>query len=205
MICKECSAIVGELSNEHLLACCGLTLQEYALRHALPLDLLLTPDRLTPVSSETDLPLKSATVPDETARAVFAGLKLSGKVQNLGCICQITGEIAWLDLLLWDMAHMESYGFQFRQEYRYSSDTNRVVALNTLVTLQRNLIETSIAAATIPPPERKLKYAVYLAHAVEQHSGFLFLPFSKKDDMVDTAEFFLREFGRKPAKNLVPC
>jgi len=28
-----------ELDHEHLFACCGLTLQEYALRHALPLDL----------------------------------------------------------------------------------------------------------------------------------------------------------------------
>ena len=115
MNCKECGSIVGELDNRHLLACCGLTLQEYALRHALPLDLLVTPDRIEAMREQEDLPYMPVAVPDETARAVLAGLRLAGKVHEAGQTCMVEGEIAWLDLLLCDLAQLAPYGFRFRQ------------------------------------------------------------------------------------------
>lgn len=193
VICKECGAIVSELDNGHLLACCGLTLQEYALRHALPLDLLMTPDRVEAGVPEADLPLIPVAVPDEAARAVLAGLRLAGKVQETGLLCRVAGEIAWLDLLFWDLAQLASYGFQFRQEYRYADDTHRVVARNSLITLRRNLIGPWLPAR-IPPPRQQLRYATYLAHAAELHAGYLFLPFPSREELDEAAEFLLREF-----------
>ena len=41
MQCLECGNEVANLDNRHLLRCCSLTLQEYAIRHHLPLDLLI--------------------------------------------------------------------------------------------------------------------------------------------------------------------
>ncbi len=42
------------------------------------------------------------------------------------------GEVRRLDLLLWDLSALRDYGFRFRQEYRYSDATHRVVADNRL-------------------------------------------------------------------------
>ena len=41
MRCLECGKRVPLLDKEHLMQCCGLTLQEYALCHKLPLDILV--------------------------------------------------------------------------------------------------------------------------------------------------------------------
>lgn len=192
MNCKECGSIVSELDNGHLLACCGLTLQEYALRHALPLDLLVTPDRIEAVRVQEDLPIMPVAVPDETARAVLAGLRLAGKVHESGSTCLVEGEIAWLDLLFCDLAQLAPYGFRFRQEYHYAPGTHRVVAKNRLVTQKRNLVGSWLPAR-MPPPEQRLKYATYLAHAAEWHAGYFFLPFASTDEADAAAEFLSRE------------
>ncbi len=194
MRCLECETAVTELDNEHLFACCGLTLQEYALRHALPLDLLVTPDRMATALPHAELPLLPVAVPDEVARAVLAGLRLAGKVHDAGPVCQVEGEISWLDLLFWDLAQLTSYGFQFRQEYHYAPGTHRVVAKNRLVTHKRNLVGPWLPAR-VPPPEQRLKYATYLAHAGELHAGYLFLPFAASDETDAAAEFLSRELN----------
>ena len=41
MKCLECQAEIDQLDNAHLSGCCGLTLQEYAIRHHVSLDLLV--------------------------------------------------------------------------------------------------------------------------------------------------------------------
>jgi 6-pyruvoyl tetrahydropterin synthase/QueD family protein len=194
MRCLECEATVTELDNEHLFACCGLTLQEYALRHALPLDLLVTPDRIVTALPQSELPLLPVAVPDEMARAVLAGLRLAGKVHDAGPVCQVDGEISWLDLLFWDLAQLTSYGFQFRQEYHYAPGTHRVVAKNRLVTHKRNLVGPWLPAR-VPPPEQRLKYATYIAHAAELHAGYLFLPFAASDEADAAAEYLSRELN----------
>ena len=43
MRCLECDTETERLDGAHLRECCGLTLQEYALRHGLALDALLAP------------------------------------------------------------------------------------------------------------------------------------------------------------------
>jgi len=190
--CRECGAELARLDTEHLLACGGLTLQEYALRHALPLDLLLTADQVG--ASEADPPLLAGAVPDEAARAVLAGLRMAGKVHEAGTLCHVEGEVAWLDLLFWDRAMLSPYGFQFRQAYHYAPGTHRVVARNRLTTQKRNLVGPWLPAR-VPPPEQRLQYACYLAHAAERHAGFLFLPFASSDEAEAAAQFLQQELG----------
>ncbi len=190
--CRECNAELATLDTGHLLACSGLTLQEYALRHALPLDLLLTADRIGEL--EADPPLLAGTVPDEAARAVLAGLRMAGKVHDVGNLCHVEGEVVWLDLLFWDMARLSPYGFHFRQEYHYAPGTHRVVAKNRLSTQKRNLVGPWLPAR-VPPPEQRLRYACYLAHAAERHAGFLFLPFVSSDEAEAAAQFLQQELG----------
>lgn len=186
MRCLECHADVEVLDNRHLHGCCGLTLQEYALRHALPLDLLVGPDMIG--GADEPLPLMPPAVPDETARAVLAGLRLAGKAGEAGSLYSIHGEVAWLDLLLWDLAQLAPYGFRFRQEYRFDPGTHRVVAANRLVTHKRNLVGPWLPAR-VPPPEMRLSYATYVAHAAELHAGYLFLPFASEDEVQEAAQF----------------
>lgn len=54
--------------------------------------------------------------------------------------CHVEGEVAWLDLLFWDLAKLAAYGFCFRQDYHYAPGTHRVVARNRLSTQKRNLV-----------------------------------------------------------------
>ncbi len=192
MNCRECGAGVAELDNRHLLDCCGLTLQEYALRHALPLDLLLSPDRLGAGIADAELPRMPAAGADETACAVLAGLRLAGRVRETGSQCHISGEIAWLDLLFWDMARLAPYGFRFHQTYEYAAAAHRVVARNHLAALRGNLPSPGLPAGR-PAPERRLQYATYLAHAGELHSGYLFMPFDSAAEADETADYFSRE------------
>ncbi len=192
VFCRECNAELATLDTGHLLACSGLTLQEYALRHALPLDLLLTPDRIGESESASDLPMLAGAVPDEAARAVLAGLRLAGKVHDAGSLCHVEGEVAWLDLLFWDLAMLSPYGFRFRQEYHYAPGTHRVVAKNRLATQKRNLVGPWLPAR-VPPPDQRLQYACYLAHAAERHAGFLFLPFASDNDDAEAAAQYLRQ------------
>lgn len=192
MNCKECGASVADLDTRHLLGCCGLTLQEYALRHALPLDLLLSPDRLGAGIADAELPRMPAAGPNEAAGAVLAGLQLAGRVRKAGSQCHISGEVAWLDLLFWDMAQLAPFGFRFHQAYQYAADAHRVVASNQLAALCGNLSSPCLPGGRLAP-ERHLKYATYLAHAGELHSGYLFMPFDSADEADETAEYFSRE------------
>ena len=90
MQCLECGKTLDNLDNAHLLDCCSLTLQEHAIRHHLPLDLLIGREQLNrddPVAAYAP----AQGVPSEQARAVFRGLKWGGLVKR-------EGEIACRDL-----------------------------------------------------------------------------------------------------------
>ena len=49
MRCLECGNEVPLIDNEHLAQCYGLTLQEYALRHKLLLDILVPPSQINAI------------------------------------------------------------------------------------------------------------------------------------------------------------
>ena len=180
MQCLECGDELSRLDNSHLLHCCSLTLHEYALRHHLPLDLLLDKDQIN-CEDWIDDYSSPQSQPSERARAIFRGLKWSGLLCNENEFTLLPGEVRRLDLLLWDLHWLSEYGFQFRQEYRYAEATHRVVALNRLkvpsVLLQQN---AEVRLSPVPPPDFLWSLAVLIAHVGELQAGYLFLQFPEQ-------------------------
>ncbi len=188
MQCRECGASVQVVGNGHLLDCCGLTLQEYALRHNLPLDLLVDRAELEAVDRVQDYSAPAGHA-SELARAVLRGLDWGGLLREEGDFVVVAGEIRRLDLLLWDLSALRDYGFRFRQEYGYGDAAHRVVARN-LLKVPRGYLEQSgeLRLAPVPPPDCLLSLAVLIAHVGELHAGYLFLqlPRSKHGDTLAT-------------------
>ncbi|RCX30227.1 6-pyruvoyl trahydropterin synthase family protein [Thioalbus denitrificans] len=193
MQCLECHARLERLDSEHLLGCCGLTLQEYALRHHRPLELLLAPDQ---VGAEDDPAAWTGPVapPREHARAVLQGLRWAGLLRTEGAFAVIPGEVRRLDLLFWDLAWLRDFGFRFRQEYHYEG--HRVMARNRLKAPAANLRRPrAVQLSPVPPPGFRDSLAVYLAHAAEPQAGYLFLPFPDARDGESVAETLQRAHG----------
>ncbi|MCB1922977.1 MAG: 6-carboxytetrahydropterin synthase [Gammaproteobacteria bacterium] len=176
MKCLECGTERERLDNEHLIACCGFTLQEYAIRHRLPLDLVLHPDQINCDDSPQAYP-PALTHPGERARATLAGLRWAGQLITHEPFVDVPGEVRRLDLLLWDLEQLAAFGFRFRQDYEYSADTHRVVARNRLRAPARNLRPAHRRATPEPPPAFLDSLAVYVAHQAEWHAGYLFMQF----------------------------
>ncbi len=175
MRCLECGAPVQRVGNAHLLDCCGLTLQEYALRHGLPLELLVDPTELNAEDCPGDYPAPARHA-SEGARAVLRGLDWAGLLRDEGGFVVVPGEVRRLELLLWDLAALGEYGFQFRQEYGYSDSTHRVVARNRLKVPRSNLEPSrDMRLSPVPPPDLPLSLAVLVAHLGELQAGYLFL------------------------------
>lgn len=194
MICRECGSTCERLDNEHLLRCSGLTLQEYAIRQHMPLDLLVHADQVNTVDRVADYPLPSRHA-GEAARATLQGLRWAGLLREVGEFVEIPGEIRRLDQLLWDREQLADYGFRFRQEYRYSTDTHRVVAHNLLRVPQTHLRHGPRWASPEPPPSFRASLAVLLAHRGESHAGYLFLPFARAAQGDEARDDLRRRFA----------
>lgn len=194
MRCEECTQQVEMLTNEHLRACSGLTVHEYAIRHHLPLETLLAPGQINAVD-DTIYP-QATGLPGEQARAVLLGLRWAGLVRERGTLVEVPGEIRRLDLLFWLEQRLQDYGFRFRQEYRYADATHRVVASNCLRARAANLgraLGTPVAVE--PPPDFLQALAVFVAHVAEYQAGYIFMPFARALDGRETASRLRREYG----------
>jgi 6-pyruvoyl tetrahydropterin synthase/QueD family protein len=177
MRCLECDTAITTLDNGHLLDCCGLTLQEYALRHQLPLELVVDRSELNLEDDVGDCPVPVCH-PSERARAVLRGLSWGGLLREEGAFVLVPGEVRRIDLLLWDLQWLREYGFRFRQEYRYSDAAHRVVALNRLKAPKASLEQSgAMRLSPIPPPDFLLSLAVLVAHVGELQAGYLFMQF----------------------------
>jgi len=182
MRCLECGTEQQRLDNEHLLFCCGLTVHEYALRHHMPLDLILSPDQVNVVDSAEDYPPAIA-CPGETARGLLQGLRLAGLLKVEDEFLVVQGDIRRLDLLLWNLQYLNDFGFLFRQEYRFDISTNRVVADNHLKARRRNFPETKpVQLSLVPPPDFLTVLASCVAQVGELHAGYLFIPLPDRYD-----------------------
>ena len=104
MLCLECDAQLEYLDNQHLLGCCGLTLQEYAIRHHQPLDLLVPRDQINRPDCVADYPPPRS--PSEPARAVLRGIKWAGLLRQEGDFVVVPGEVRRLDMLLLLLQHL---------------------------------------------------------------------------------------------------
>jgi 6-pyruvoyl tetrahydropterin synthase/QueD family protein len=182
MQCLECSAEVARVDTGHLLACSGLTLQEYAIRHHLPLDLLVDRGDLNAEDDPGGYP-PPGRHPSEHARAVLRALAWGGFLVEEGPFVVVPGEVRRLDLLLWDLDALREYGFRFRQEYTYSDATHRVVARNRLKVPEGSLRQSpEMRLSPVPPPDFRLSLATLIAHVGEIQAGYLFLQFPLASD-----------------------
>ncbi|HYN76362.1 MAG TPA: 6-carboxytetrahydropterin synthase, partial [Lamprocystis sp. (in: g-proteobacteria)] len=155
----------------------GLTPQEYALRHHLPLELVVERAALNREDRVADYPPPSA-YPGERARAVLRGLTWAGLIREEGAFILVPGEVRRLELLRWDLSALRDYGFRFRQDYTYAGDAHRLVAHNRLKVPKVHLERfRALRIVPEPPPDFLLSLAVYVAHAAELHGGYLFLLF----------------------------
>lgn len=204
MRCLECNGDLALLENEHLLACSGLTLHEYALRHHLPMKLLLQPDQIGTVFDAPRVAAANGT-PGEAARATLQGLRWAGLVQEpvvesmhesgpeatheprrrQPAVVRIPGEVRRIDLLLWDLEQLTDYGFRFRQAYDYDGDAHRVVARSYLQAPVDNLrarTRQGLLAAPEPPPPFIAGLAVFVGHVAELQADYLLMPFGDATD-----------------------
>lgn len=169
MLCQECNQTVVQLDNCHLAGCCGLTLQEYAIRHHIPLDGLLHADQLNRTDSVGRYTRRTDT-PNDYDRSVFNGLLLAQAIHRDGEFVTVEGEIRRLDELLWYQKSLQAWGFQFRQEYCYNQDTQRVVARNRLK-VPAEFIDLPIEDLCIDT----VSLATLVARAGEYRGGYVFM------------------------------
>ena len=138
MRCLECGNETSLLDNEHLVQCCGLTLQEYALRHKLPLDILVPKSQINAPDDPASYCRPQGTASDR-AKLTLSALDACGTISGDDDFCIVYGEVRRLDFLFWLQQALADYGFEFKQEYIYNDETHRVVALNRLKTPKRSL------------------------------------------------------------------
>ncbi len=191
MRCLECNEEVGErLDSEHLLACSGLTLQEYAIRHHLPLDLLVGQDQLgrTDDVATYRRPIESV---DPFAQDVLTGLYMAQAMEQEGEFVVISLGIRRLEQLLWYLQSLKPIGFQFRQEYAYQNGCHRVIAKNRLKIPATYLRPLRVVRSSKASFLRQ--FAVLLAHIGEIHAGYLFIDFPQKDDAARIAQRLEKE------------
>ena len=173
MRCLECDTETERLDGAHLRECCGLTLQEYALRHGLALDALLAP-------GQRDLPDDPAAYPpppdpqDREARLTLAALAGAGRLAREDGFELVPGEIRLLDQLLWLETRLVPLGFRFRQEYRGGSH-GRATALNRLKRPRPERAPPALGFAALDEAERARYAALVLTGCAVRRGAYLFL------------------------------
>lgn len=131
MKCLECNAEVASLSNSHLAECCGLTLQEYAIKHHCSLDLLVNESDVNCVDDIQNYALPSEAA-GQRANTIMQALLVTQSLAIEQDYWTLPSDIRRLDELLWYARELNVFGFQYRQEYIYSPNSHRVVAENKL-------------------------------------------------------------------------
>jgi len=156
----------------------GLTLQEYAIRHHLPLDLILNSDQINQADS-----ISSYKNPNKTnnhlAQDIIAGLHMDDAIKIDEEFTVISLGVRRLEQLFWYLNALQLVGFQYRQEYFYENASHRVIAKNRL----------KVPTVFLPPrivkfsPETFLQQlAVLIAHIGEIHAGYLFIDYPFQED-----------------------
>ena len=162
MQCLACNQEVSVISNQHLAQCCGLTLQEYALKYGQSLDVLVPAEWLNTTDHINQY--SKCKPADSTAQLVLASLQIAGLVEHEHDFVMIPGEIRKLDQLLWLAENLQAYGFRFRQEYVFNQTTHRVVAINRLKARRENVPAVlTVDYSTILPEDLLLSLATLMA------------------------------------------
>ncbi len=180
MKCLECGSSLNELTSEHLIDCCGLTLQEYALRHRLPLDIIIPERLLNPVADIADYP-EIALAPSPRARLVLSAIDAAGMLRVKGDFVEIPGEVRRLDQLLWLLRQVKAHGFVFRQEYLFTAASHRVVARNCLRARAANIDHGPADPTRFSSVDLLHFTSVIAAVGSFLSAGYIFVPFANRE------------------------
>jgi len=191
MQCLECNKDVKTLTNQHLMKCCGLTLQEYALRHCIPLDILLDYEN---INSSSERFISSNYSSDaRKAQIILTSLHLSGKLKFDGNQAIIKEDIRALERLFWYQKHLGSKGFEYLQEYSYKDGSHRVVASNILKSSNiKKFSATSISDLT--SDELLLCLSIIACNIGVIQAGYLFFSTNKTNILDELFERLKSEY-----------
>jgi len=171
MKCLECHSEVEQIDNAHLAQCCGLTLQEYAIRHHVSLDLLVN-ESMVNVKDQLSLYSLPAEQPSVRSNSVLQALLFTNSFKEEDEYLILPNEVRRLDELLWYLRELTVYGFQFRQEYSYTSTTHRVVPENKIKMPNKYRHKLSKQTNNV---DFSLYLAVIVAQSGELRKGYVFL------------------------------
>ncbi len=172
MKCLECQSDISQLDNRHLNECCGLTLQEYAIRHHVSLDLLVHESMVNIKDDVAAYSLPSDNV-SVRASSVIQALSYVDALKKDEQFISIQSDIRRLDELLWYLRELNAFGFQFRQEYQYTQSSHRVVPLNVIKTL--SAYEHKFLSLNKAEIDFNLYLSIVIAQTGELHAGYLYL------------------------------
>ncbi len=179
MKCLECQSDVSQLDNRHLNECCGLTLQEYAIRHHVSLDLLVHESM---VNIEDDVAAYSLPSDNVSVRAssVIQALSYVDALKKDEQFISLQSDIRRLDELLWYLRELNAFGFQFRQEYQYRQSSHRVVPLNAIKTL--SAYEHKFLSLNKAEIDFNLYLSIVIAQTGGLHAGYLYLSLPENNE-----------------------
>ena len=194
MKCLECDKSIDILDNVHLLQCAGLTLQEYALRHNLSLDILV-PHHLLNQQESVDCYSPSGSI-TKSAAVTLSALKVAGKVKYDDLFCYVTGEVRQLDQLFWLEQCLSPFKFQFRQEYIFNHTTHRVIALNHLKAKRKNVLAVDeLVTAGWSTNEWMFFSVVLLVTSSVFYGGYVFFSVNDRNIAKQLQQVFGQHFG----------
>lgn len=178
MKCLECHTEVGQIDNAHLAECCGLTLQEYAIRHHISLDLLVN-ESMVNIPDQLSLYSLAATQPSARAYTILQALLDAGVFRNDDDFIFMSSDVRRLDELLWYLRELNTYGFQYRQEYCYTSNSHRVICENKIKLPRSYQDKFQNSPQAI---EFSLYLSVIIAQLGELRKGYLYLSFAETEN-----------------------
>lgn len=170
MKCLECQLEIDLLNNDHLVECCGLTLQEYAIRHHLSLDMLVN-ESMVNVADDPSSYALPAGEPSDRSKTILKALICADVLQESDQFITLKSDVRRLDELLWYARELQTYGFQYRQEYTYTKNSHRVLADNKIKTLSAYSSKFPQDAAV----DFDLFSAIMIAQCSELFNGYIFL------------------------------
>lgn len=171
MICLECQAEVDQLNNTHLSVCSGLSLQEYAIRHHVSLDLLISESMLNAVDDKASYYLPASEVSARESTILNALMCIHALDEQDEYIV-LNNDVRRLDELLWYARELHTFGFQFRQDYSYSDNSHRVIAENKIKTLKAYSSKFPNSDIAV---DFELFASIIVAQAGESFNDYIFL------------------------------
>ena len=184
MKCLECGQNLDQLDNEHLAMCCGLTLQEYSIKHHVSLDLLVNESM---VNVKDDISLYSLPAEKASLRtlSIIKALLLTKAFNTNDDFICLHSDARRLDELLWYLRELQVFGFQYKQEYSYSDTSHRVLPINSIKTPQK--FEHKFPTLPNDIFSDEIDFALFLSVVIAQtgelRNGYVFLSLPVADNI----------------------